>query len=99
MAPSAQVFAGCALAAGSKDEDGTRWVTLSAEASNANPAPVTVRFRLGGSSEWQHSGVLGARIKDGQWIVEERVPANSRKHLTWKVRGARLGARSRLELP
>ncbi len=87
LAESAQVFAGCALAVGSElDEEGKRWSTLTAEASNANPAPVTVRFRLGWSSDWQLRGVRGARIKDGQGIVEERVFANSRKRFTWRVR-------------
>ena len=87
LAPSAQVFAGCAAAAGSEvDDEGRRWTTLSAEASNANPAAVTVRFRLGWSGEWQLQGVRGARIKDGQWIVEQRLPANSRKRFTWQVR-------------
>ncbi|MBX9897030.1 MAG: hypothetical protein K2Y17_03890 [Qipengyuania sp.] len=47
---------------------------------------MTVRFRLGWSGEWQLSGVRGARIKDGQWIVEQRLPANSRKRFTWRVR-------------
>ena len=87
LAQSAQVFAGCRAAAGSAvDEGGKRWLTLSAEASNSNPAPVVVRFRLGWSSDWQLSNVRGARVKDGQWIVEERVPANSRKRFTWRVR-------------
>ena len=91
LAQSAQVFAACGAAAGSEvdeDEDETKWIPLSAEASNANPAPVTVRFRLGWSGEWQLRGVRGARVKDGQWIVEQRVPANSRKRFTWKVRRA-----------
>lgn len=87
LAQSAQVFAACGAAAGSEvDEDETKWMPLSAEASNANPAPVTVRFRLGWSGEWQLRGVRGARVKDGQWIVEQRVPANSRKRFTWKMR-------------
>ena len=87
LAQSAQVFAECGAAQGSAaEENGKRWITLSAEASNANPAPVVVRFRLGWSSEWQLSGVRGARVKDGQWIVEERLPANSRQRFTWRVR-------------
>ena len=87
LTESAQIFAGCALTAESAaGEDDNRSRTLSAEASNANPAPVTVRFRLGWSSEWKLQGVRGARIKDGQWIVEERLPANSRRRFTWKVR-------------
>ena len=84
---SAQVFAGCALAAGTGVDERERVVrTFSAEASNANPVPVTVRFRLGSSSQWQPERVRGARLKDGQWIVEQRLPANSRRTFTWTVR-------------
>lgn len=87
LSESAQVFAGCTAAEGSEpDEEGRRWTTLVAEATNANPAPVTVRFRIGGSADWQLRNVRGARIKDGQWIVEQRIPANSRRRLSWKVR-------------
>ena len=87
LTESAQVSAACAAAAGSEADDGNKqWVMLLAEASNANPAPVTIRFRLGESSRWQLAGVRGARIKDGQWIVEERLPANARKRFAWKVR-------------
>ncbi|MBL8656918.1 MAG: hypothetical protein JNJ92_06090 [Altererythrobacter sp.] len=87
LAESAQVFAGCALAArGEVDESGKRWSAQAAEASNANPVAVTVRFRLGSSREWQVSGAPGARIKDGQWIVEQRLPANSRRRFAWKLR-------------
>jgi hypothetical protein len=87
LAQSAQVFTGCGAVAGSEvDEEGKRWTTLNGFASNANPAPVVVRFRLGWSSDWQLSGVRGARVKDGQWIVEERLPANSRRRFAWKVR-------------
>lgn len=87
LAQSAQVLAGCALAeGGTLDDEGGKLATLSAEASNANPAAVTIRFRLGASSEIALRGVRGARVKDGQWIVEERLPANSRKRFAWKVR-------------
>jgi hypothetical protein len=87
LVPSAQVFVGCGAAAGSTvDEQGMRWTTLVAEASNANPAAATVRFRFGDSGGWQLRGVRGARVKDGQWIVEQRIPANARKRFSWKIR-------------
>ena len=87
LAESAQVFTECGGAAGQDiDDEGRKWATLLAEASNANPASVTVRFILGASADWRFSGVPGARIKDGQWIVEQRVPANSRRRFSWKLR-------------
>ncbi len=87
LAESAQVFAACALPSDQAlDEEGKRPATLSGEASNATAAPVMVRFRLGPSAALKPSGVRGARIKDGQWIVEERVPANSRARFWWKIR-------------
>lgn len=87
LAPSSQVFASCSAAAGSEiDEDGKRWTTLSAAASNANPTPVTVRYDLGWSGDWEVQGARGARIRDGRLIVEQSVPANSRRQLAWKVR-------------
>lgn len=87
LADSAQVFAGCAAAEGSEpNEEGRRWSTLIAETTNANSAAATVRFRIGSSGEWEIRGARGARIKDGLWIVEQRIPANSRKRFTWRVR-------------
>lgn len=87
LAQSAQVNTACGAADGSEiDDTGKRWAVLSGFATNANPAPVLVRFRLGGSGDWQLRGVRGARVKDGQWIVEERIPANSRKRFAWRVR-------------
>lgn len=87
LASSAQVFTSCGLTPGQAvDEDGRRWNTLTAEARNANPAPVTVRFRIGGSGDWQVSGVRGARLKDGDWIVERSVPGNAQRRFTFKVR-------------
>lgn len=84
---SAQVFTACGGVDGKgADEEGKRWGQIHGFASNANPHPVTVRFRLGWSGEWRLSGVRGARVKDGQWIVEQRVAANSRQRFVWKVR-------------
>ena len=87
LTESAQVQTACGADPDSDvDADNGQPVTLRGYASNGNPAPVTVRFRLGWSGEWQLRGVRGARVKDGQWIVEQRVPANSRKRFTWKMR-------------
>lgn len=89
LGQGSQVFTACGGVDGSEiDEEGKRWSTVNSFASNANPVPVTVRFRLGASADWQLGGVRGARVKDGQWIVEERLPANSRKRFTWKMRRA-----------
>lgn len=86
LSESGQVFADCGVAAGNKVvNDGEVVRTLSADASNANRWPVTMRFVLGSSGDWKVSGVRGARLKNGEWIVEERLPANSRKRFTWKV--------------
>ena len=60
--------------------------SASAWASNALPASVTVRFILGSAGEGNFARVRGARLKDGQWIVEERLPGNARRQFTWRVR-------------
>lgn len=86
LAESSQVFASCSAAAGSEvDDGGQRWTPLSALASNANPAPVTIRYDLGWSGDWEVQGAR-TRIKDGRLIVEGVVPGNSRRALTWRVR-------------
>lgn len=87
LAQSAQVQTACGGVDGrDTDGDGKRWGPIHGFATNANPAPVTVRFRLGWSGDWRLKGVRGARLKDGFWIVEERVPANSRRRFEWQLR-------------
>lgn len=92
LAPSGQVFAGCGTAIGSGFDDSGRWVTLSAEVSNANPAPITFRFVIGDASRFKLAERAGVRIKDGQWIVEQQIPANTRKRFSWRVREATSGS-------
>ena len=88
LAESAQVQTACGAVPtpGAETHDYDAWGPLQGLVNNANPFAVTVRFRLGWAANWQLQRVRGARIKDGQWIVEERVPANSRKRFVWTVR-------------
>jgi len=81
LGASAQVFAECAAMA---PETGNRR-DMKATLTNAGPAPVTLRLKLGTPGEWQLSGLRATRVKDGQIVHEVTVPANGRREVTWRV--------------
>lgn len=88
LSESAQVFTACGGVRTKGVLNGDEPVVMSnGYIHNANRAPVTVRFRFE-SYFWQLKGVRGARLKDGRWIVEERVPANSSRRFVWKLHRA-----------
>ncbi len=88
LGESSQVFANCRYEANRLDDPpGERWREMTAEITNANPAPVTVRLNMGYPSQWRFRGVR-ERIKDGQRIIEVEVPGNGSRELTWRVRPA-----------
>ena len=86
---SAQVFARCARIAEDRDpgDNGRKWTKMRAELTNANPQPVTMRLKLGWSSEWEatvrRESVV---VKNGQKVVEVTIPANQTRTFEWKVR-------------
>jgi hypothetical protein len=82
LGESAQVFAEC-VAIG-PDETGERR-RVRATLTNANPAPVTVRLKLGSPSAWTLSSLRGTRLKDGEAVHEVTVPANGTREVTWRI--------------
>jgi len=86
---SAQVFARCARINEDRDPDDNdrKWTKMRAELTNANPQPVTMRLKLGWSSEWEARVPREAvQVKNGQKVVEVTIPANQTRTLEWRLR-------------
>ena len=86
LGASNQVFVRCEYEGNQLDDPpGERWREMTAELTNANPAPVTVRLNMGYPAQWRFRGVR-EQLKDGQRIIEVEVPGNSSRELSWRVR-------------
>jgi len=85
---SAQVFARCARTDEMRSPDDPRkWTAMRTELTNANPLPVTLRLKLGRSSEWEVRGLREqVVVKNGQKVVELTIPANQTRTFDWKLR-------------
>ena len=81
---SSQVQASCGLL-GEYDEK-AKWRSMQAVVTNANPDPVIIRLKLGWASDIEVKGLKGVRVKDGERIVDVKVPANSRRTYDFRLR-------------
>lgn len=88
LAESTQVFSTCAKAADVEPYvTGYPWVPMRATFTNANPAPVRVKLRLGPSGEWRvREGLRGLSVEDGQLVMERTIPANGSENISWSIR-------------
>ena len=69
------------------DEEDRKWVKMLAEVRNANPHDVTIRLMLGEPSYWDVRFQRGkTQVKNGYLITEVKVPANSAREFSWKIR-------------
>ena len=59
---------------------------MAAQARNASPNAVTVRFVLGYASDWDVRGLQGVTIKDGERVWETTVPGNSTRRFRFRTR-------------
>ena len=84
MGQSAQVFAACEGEGASPGSDFPNRLKLTLR--NANPAPVTVRVVVGADARAQFQGLDGVATKDGEQIVEVKVPANASRDMRWRYR-------------
>lgn len=90
LGSSAQVFAQCArLKEEDFDNESPKWTKMVTRLTNANPHAVTMRLELAYSGEYdvrfpRHK----VRVKNGYDTVEVRIPANSEREFTWKLRSA-----------
>ena len=65
------------------------WQPLRATLTNANRHAIKVRVELGQSSQWKiREKLKGLAVKDGQWVIERTVPANSSLDIAWAMRSA-----------
>ena len=88
LGSSAQVFSQCARFDDEEpDEDGARWTNMRARFTNANPHAVDVRLQLAYAGEFE-AKVRRAKVelKNGMRVANLRVPANSTREWTWRVR-------------
>ena len=82
---SAQVFVQCTSPDGrGPRSDAERPLRMRATLTNANPHRVTVRLQLGSPREWRFEEA-GDRLRDGQRVIDVRVPANGTREVSWTV--------------
>ncbi len=62
--------------------DGGEHHAVEAQLTNANSEAVNVRIELGSSSYWRVRGIR-SNLRNGQRIVEVRVPGNGTRTLNW----------------
>jgi hypothetical protein len=86
LGESAQVFAECERTGGVEPHEG--WAAMTATLTNASPAPVTLRLKLGSPGQWSLRGLRRSRLKDGETVHEVTIPANANRELGWSVREA-----------
>ncbi len=87
LGTSSQVLAQCRRL--SKNDPWARgeWSRMHLTLTNANPAPVTLRLRLGSPAQWDLRDIA-TELKDGQRIVEVAIPANGSRTVNWRIRPA-----------
>ena len=89
LGDSTQVFASCAFAGeGDPDGDSKRWREMRIAVSNANRHAVSLRISLGSPRSWNIRRQRGMRLKDGDLVLETKIPANSEQVFRWKLRSA-----------
>ena len=88
LGESAQVFSQCARVDDAEsDEDGARWTNMRARLTNANPHAVDVRLQLAYAGEFEAKFRRAkVELKNGMRVANLRVPANSTREWTWRVR-------------
>jgi hypothetical protein len=85
MGPSGQVFTACEVMGRTPKFESGETVTMRATMTNANRAEAKARLSLGGAGGHEIAGLRGVRVKDGERIVEVRVPANGRREVRWTM--------------
>ncbi|MDN3645107.1 hypothetical protein QWY75_02665 [Pontixanthobacter aestiaquae] len=88
LGASTQVFSKCGrMSERQPDDSGRQWTRMKAEMTNANNHPVRMRIVIGYPENfdvrWPRKK---ARVKNGQWVVEINLPANSRTTHNWQIR-------------
>lgn len=90
LGDSAQVFARCEMlprSDGEPDDDDwhDRWRTMRVTLTNANPVAADLRLRLGYPQQMRTKDIR-TRVKDGRYIHELELAANSTRVVEWRVR-------------
>ena len=87
LGESRQVFGACGRQAEEKPEDAGAWHTVGARISNALSAPVRIRFKLGGTVDWQaRQGRKALKTKDGEYILEVRLDPGEERDVRWQIK-------------
>jgi len=68
---------------------GYPWIAMHTTIRNANRHPINVRVELGPSTYWAVRGAgKGLAVRDGQWTIEQVVPANGSAKIAWEQRSS-----------
>jgi hypothetical protein len=68
------------------DDDQRMWIEMEATVANALRVPVRLRLNLGWPADWEVARRRGLQVKDGQHVVEVRIPATSERTIDWRQR-------------
>lgn len=90
LGDSTNVFGQCAMQS-ETDPDSTanrgKWLTMRTTISNANSAPIRARLAVGAAGDWETKGTPAkVRVKDGEMVMEVKVPKGTTRDFTWKIR-------------
>jgi hypothetical protein len=87
VAKSTQLYATCTVPEGIDPYgDSHPWLPMRVSIANANPAPATVKIRLGWSGQWKARGTLrDLALEDGYWTLTRTVPANRTTEFEWSA--------------
>ena len=86
LARSTMVFGDCGALREPDDEQDGKWVRMVAQARNASPNAVAIRFDLGWASDWDVRGLRGAEVKDGKRIWTATIPGNATRRFRFRTR-------------
>ena len=66
--------------------DDGEWFEMEAAIANALRVPVRLRLVLGWTADWDVARRGGLQVRDGERVIELRIPANSEREIRWRQR-------------
>lgn len=71
-----------------EDEGGDEpeWFEMEAAIVNALRVPVRLRLVLGWAADWEVARRRGLQAKDGERVIELRIPSNAEREIRWRQR-------------
>lgn len=66
--------------------DDGEWFEMEAAIANALRVPVRLRLVLGWTADWDVARRGGLQVRDGERVIELRIPASSEREIRWRQR-------------